>query len=123
MLTPLSPPLHLVLVAPQIPPNTGNVIRLTANTATSLHLVEPLGFAVSSLRRKADAIAAIQAAGGHPSKARGETRVATHAACCSRITTLSSHCTLHCSSKSCAERSEQVVIDGWAERRHTKKQD
>ena len=34
----------VVLVAPQIPPNTGNVIRLAANTATELHLVEPLGF-------------------------------------------------------------------------------
>src|SRR5881394_6078 len=34
----------IVLVAPEIPPNTGNVIRLTANTATELHLVEPLGF-------------------------------------------------------------------------------
>jgi len=34
----------VVLVNPEIPPNTGNVIRLTANTATQLHLVEPLGF-------------------------------------------------------------------------------
>ena len=34
----------VVLVAPEIPPNTGNVIRLTADTATELHLVEPLGF-------------------------------------------------------------------------------
>src|SRR4051812_40038975 len=34
----------VVLVAPEIPPNTGNVIRLTAITATELHLVEPLGF-------------------------------------------------------------------------------
>jgi tRNA (cytidine/uridine-2'-O-)-methyltransferase len=34
----------VVLVCPEIPPNTGNVIRLTANTATELHLVEPLGF-------------------------------------------------------------------------------
>jgi tRNA (cytidine/uridine-2'-O-)-methyltransferase len=34
----------VVLVHPEIPPNTGNVIRLTANTATALHLVEPLGF-------------------------------------------------------------------------------
>ena len=33
----------VVLVHPEIPPNTGNVIRLTANTATELHLVEPLG--------------------------------------------------------------------------------
>jgi tRNA (cytidine/uridine-2'-O-)-methyltransferase len=36
--------LAVVLVAPEIPPNTGNVIRLTANTASELHLVEPLGF-------------------------------------------------------------------------------
>ena len=34
----------VVLVRPEIPGNTGNVIRLTANTATELHLVEPLGF-------------------------------------------------------------------------------
>jgi len=34
----------VVLVHPEIPPNTGNVIRLTANTATTLHLVLPLGF-------------------------------------------------------------------------------
>ncbi|HEX8740896.1 MAG TPA: tRNA (cytidine(34)-2'-O)-methyltransferase [Casimicrobiaceae bacterium] len=34
----------VVLVHPEIPPNTGNVIRLTANTGTALHLVEPLGF-------------------------------------------------------------------------------
>jgi len=37
-------PFAVVLVQPEIPPNTGNVIRLTANTATDLHLVEPLGF-------------------------------------------------------------------------------
>ena len=39
-----APELAVVLVHPEIPPNTGNVIRLTANTATDLHLVEPLGF-------------------------------------------------------------------------------
>jgi len=37
-------PFAVVLVTPEIPPNTGNVIRLTANTASDLHLVEPLGF-------------------------------------------------------------------------------
>lgn len=37
-------PFAVVLVAPEIPPNTGNVIRLTANAACDLHLVEPLGF-------------------------------------------------------------------------------
>ncbi len=34
----------VVLVTPEIPPNTGNVVRLTANAAADLHLVEPLGF-------------------------------------------------------------------------------
>ena len=35
---------HIVLYAPQIPPNTGNIIRLSANTGAQLHLIEPLGF-------------------------------------------------------------------------------
>ena len=35
---------HLILYQPEIPPNTGNVIRLCANTGVALHLVEPLGF-------------------------------------------------------------------------------
>jgi tRNA (cytidine/uridine-2'-O-)-methyltransferase len=39
-------PLHLVLVEPQIPPNTGNVARLCAATGCVLHLVEPLGFSI-----------------------------------------------------------------------------
>lgn len=37
---------HVVLVTPQIPPNTGNVIRLCANTGCHLHLIEPLGFSM-----------------------------------------------------------------------------
>jgi tRNA (cytidine/uridine-2'-O-)-methyltransferase len=36
--------LHVVLYQPEIPPNTGNVIRLCANTGARLHLIEPLGF-------------------------------------------------------------------------------
>lgn len=36
--------LHIVLYQPEIPPNTGNVIRLCANTGYKLHLIEPLGF-------------------------------------------------------------------------------
>ncbi len=36
--------LHLVLFEPEIPPNTGNVIRLCANSGATLHLVKPLGF-------------------------------------------------------------------------------
>lgn len=47
MLTPVEPPLHLVLVAPQIPPNTGNVARLCAVTGCRLILVEPLGFSIA----------------------------------------------------------------------------
>lgn len=35
---------HVVLVEPEIPPNTGNVIRLCANTGAALHLIRPLGF-------------------------------------------------------------------------------
>lgn len=37
--------LHVVLFEPEIPPNTGNIIRLCANTGFTLHLIEPLGFA------------------------------------------------------------------------------
>ena len=37
---------HIVLVEPEIPPNTGNIIRLAANTGCQLHLVEPLGFSM-----------------------------------------------------------------------------
>lgn len=35
---------HVILFEPEIPPNTGNVIRLCANTGSTLHLIEPLGF-------------------------------------------------------------------------------
>ena len=37
---------NIVLVEPEIPPNTGNIIRLAANTGCTLHLVEPLGFSM-----------------------------------------------------------------------------
>ena len=44
---------HVILHAPQIPPNAGNAIRLCANTGSTLHLVEPLGFSIddAQLRR------------------------------------------------------------------------
>ncbi|MCZ2291712.1 MAG: tRNA (cytidine(34)-2'-O)-methyltransferase [Burkholderiales bacterium] len=44
---------RIVLVRPEIPPNTGNVIRLAANTGCELHLIEPLGFTMEDrlLRR------------------------------------------------------------------------
>lgn len=45
---------HIVLVEPEIPPNTGNIIRLAANTGCTLHLVEPLGFSMEDrLMRRA----------------------------------------------------------------------
>ena len=45
---------HIVLVEPEIPPNTGNIIRLAANTGCRLHLIEPLGFSMEDrLMRRA----------------------------------------------------------------------
>lgn len=48
-----SHPLHIVLYEPEIPPNTGNLIRFCANTGIKLHLIEPLGFSLDTkaLRR------------------------------------------------------------------------
>jgi tRNA (cytidine/uridine-2'-O-)-methyltransferase len=74
---------HIVLVAPEIPPNTGNVIRLAANTGCTLHLVEPLGFSMedkllrragldyhetAAVRRHADWAALLQAVAGDPAR-------------------------------------------------------
>lgn len=42
--------MHVVLFRPEIPPNTGNVMRLCANTGSDLHLVHPLGFALDEAR-------------------------------------------------------------------------
>lgn len=50
---PLTSPFHVVLVEPEIPPNTGSIARLCAATASPLHLVGPLGFRIDehSVRR------------------------------------------------------------------------
>lgn len=42
--------LHIVLYQPEIPPNTGNIIRLCANTGAQLHLIKPLGFELEDKR-------------------------------------------------------------------------
>jgi tRNA (cytidine/uridine-2'-O-)-methyltransferase len=42
--------LHVLLFEPEIPPNTGNIIRLCANTGARLHLIEPLGFTLDDAR-------------------------------------------------------------------------
>jgi tRNA (cytidine/uridine-2'-O-)-methyltransferase len=42
--------LHVILFRPEIPPNTGNAIRLCANTGASLHLIRPLGFELDDAR-------------------------------------------------------------------------
>ena len=54
---------NIVLFEPEIPPNTGNIIRLCANTGCQLHLIEPLGFSMDekSLRR-----AGLDYSGIHP---------------------------------------------------------
>lgn len=44
--------LHVILHRPEIPPNTGNVIRLCANTGADLHLVRPLGFELDDKRMR-----------------------------------------------------------------------
>jgi len=44
--------LHVALVEPEIPPNTGNIARLCAATGASLHLIEPLGFAIDDANVK-----------------------------------------------------------------------
>jgi len=43
---------HIVLFEPEIPPNTGNIIRLCANTGAQLHVVEPLGFKLEDKQLK-----------------------------------------------------------------------
>ena len=49
---PAGVPLHVALVEPEIPPNTGNVARLCAATGCALHLVEPLGFRIDDRELK-----------------------------------------------------------------------
>lgn len=44
--------LHVALYEPEIPPNTGNIIRLCANTGARLHLIHPLGFALDDKRMR-----------------------------------------------------------------------
>lgn len=43
---------HVVLVEPEIPPNTGNIIRLCANSGAQLHLIEPLGFTLDDAKMR-----------------------------------------------------------------------
>ncbi len=44
--------LHIALHQPEIPPNTGNIIRLCANSGAQLHLIHPLGFAPDDKRMR-----------------------------------------------------------------------
>lgn len=44
--------LHIALYQPEIPPNTGNIIRLCANTGAQLHLIHPLGFALDDKKMR-----------------------------------------------------------------------
>jgi|GEM_PF-6067771 len=44
--------INVVLVEPEIPPNTGNIIRLCANTGAALHLVKPMGFEIDHKRMR-----------------------------------------------------------------------
>ena len=42
---------HIILYNPEIPPNTGNIIRLCANAGAQLHLIKPLGFNLNDLEK------------------------------------------------------------------------
>lgn len=84
---------HIVLVEPEIPPNTGNVIRLSANTGCTLHLIEPLGFSMddrhmrragldyheyADIRRHASWAAFLQAESPDPQRVFAFTTRASH---------------------------------------------
>jgi tRNA (cytidine/uridine-2'-O-)-methyltransferase len=72
---------HVVLVHPEIPPNTGNVLRLCANTGCTLHLVKPLGFRLSdrAVRRAGLDYGEINAATVHADWQACSTYLAAHA--------------------------------------------
>jgi tRNA (cytidine/uridine-2'-O-)-methyltransferase len=86
---------NIVLVHPEIPPNTGNVIRLSANTGCALHLIEPLGFSMDDkqlrragldyheyalLRRHADWAAFLQSERPDPARLFAFTTRGSHSA-------------------------------------------
>ena len=80
---------HIVLVSPEIPPNTGNVIRLAANTGAHLHLVEPLGFRLEDSKLKRAGLdyhewARVQT---HPDLATALRAIGTDATRCFALTT------------------------------------
>lgn len=52
MPVPTPPQFHVILFQPEIPPNTGNIIRLCANTGACLHLIRPLGFELTDKHLK-----------------------------------------------------------------------
>ena len=47
---------HIILFNPEIPPNTGNIMRLCSNTGSNLHLIKPLGFDLNSKNLKRAAL-------------------------------------------------------------------
>jgi tRNA (cytidine/uridine-2'-O-)-methyltransferase len=80
--------LHIVLFQPEIPPNTGNIIRLCANTGFQLHLIEPLGFELDDKRLRRAGLDYDEWA-----------RVSTHASLESFIKTVEPRRLLACSTK------------------------
>ena len=47
---------HIILYQPEIPPNTGNIIRLCANTGAQLHLIKPFGFELEDKQLKREGL-------------------------------------------------------------------
>ena len=56
--------MNVVLVQPEIPPNTGNVARLCAATRTALHLIEPFGFKLDDFAHASPQVSAGNSSGG-----------------------------------------------------------
>ena len=75
---------HVILFEPEIPPNTGNVIRLCANTGATLHLVQPLGFDLDDARVKRAGLDYHELAQVHQHVARDLPRRAWRQRGCSR---------------------------------------
>lgn len=71
---------HLILYQPEIPPNTGNIIRLCANVGATLHLVHPLGFSMDARQLRRAGLDYHEYADVHEHPSLAECRAALHGA-------------------------------------------
>ncbi len=91
----------LILYQPEIPPNTGNIIRLAANTGVALHLVEPLGFSLDEPRLKRAGL-----------DYREYASVATHASLEACLAALENPRVFALSTRGCASHAAPAYVPG-----------